>query len=113
MANKKNWKIISVEDFVIFKASDDIIEEANRKYAEANESNRRWLETHPAVVPPVPITGTFICAQPPNYRGVPMLHATVEDWETGTTWVDADGDGIVDPGELTGNDQEVNLPENL
>ena len=41
------------------------------------------------------------------------LVATVEDWETGTTWVDADGDGIVDPGELTGNDQEVNLPENL
>ena len=81
MANKKNWKIISVEDFVIFKASDDIIEEANRKYAEANESNRRWLETHPEVTPPVPITGTFICAQPPNYRGVPMLHATVEDWE--------------------------------
>ena len=27
MANKKNWKIISVEDFVIFKASDDIIDE--------------------------------------------------------------------------------------
>ena len=28
MAPKKNWKIISVDDFIIFKASDDIIEEA-------------------------------------------------------------------------------------
>ena len=37
---KKNWKIISVDDFVIFKASDDIIEEANAKYAEANEIGR-------------------------------------------------------------------------
>ena len=31
---KKNWKIINVDDFVIFKASDDIVDEANQKYAE-------------------------------------------------------------------------------
>jgi hypothetical protein len=41
------------------------------------------------------------------------LVATVEDWDTGSTWVDANGNGIVDAGELTGNDQEVDLPENL
>ena len=41
------------------------------------------------------------------------LVATVEDWETGSTWIDANGNGIVDAGELTGNDQEVDLPENL
>jgi len=77
---KKNWKIIDVEDFVIFKASDDIVEEANAKYAEANASNQRFIDTHPAAVPSMPVSGTFICAQPPNYRGIPMLHATVDDW---------------------------------
>ena len=41
------------------------------------------------------------------------LVATVEDWETGNTWVDVNGNGVVDPGELTGTEQDVNLPENL
>ena len=77
---KKNWKIIEVEDFVIFKASDDIIDEANAQYARANESNLRYVESHPTPEPTMPISGTFVCAQPPNYRGIPMLHATVEDW---------------------------------
>lgn len=81
MPAKKNWKIIPVDDFVIFKASDDIIEEANASYARAGEINRRYVESHQTPVPPVPITGSFICAQPPNYRGVPMLHATAADWE--------------------------------
>ena len=77
---KKNWKIIEVEDFVIFKASDDIIDEANVHYAQANAANQRFIDTHPAAEPTMPISGTFICAQPPNYRGVPMLHATADDW---------------------------------
>ena len=77
---KKNWKIVEVEDFVIFKASDDIIDEANAQYARANESNLRYVESHPTPEPTMPISGTFVCAQPPNYRGIPMLHATVEDW---------------------------------
>ena len=80
MAPKKNWKIINVDDFVIFKASDDIVDEANAKYAEAAEINSRYLDTHPAAVPTKPISGTFICAQPPNYRGYPLLHATEEQW---------------------------------
>ena len=80
MAPKKNWKIVEVEDFIIFKASDDIIDEANAKYAAANELNRQYVDTHPAAVPTKPISGTFIYAQPPNYRGLPMLHATVQDW---------------------------------
>lgn len=28
----------------------------------------------------MPISGTFVCAQPPNYRGIPMVHATADDW---------------------------------
>lgn len=41
------------------------------------------------------------------------FEASVEDWTTGETWNDANGNGIVDAGELTGLDQEVWLPENL
>jgi len=77
---KKNWKIIEVDDFIIFKASDDIIEEVNAKYALANEANRRYVDSRPIPEPSMHISGTFICAQPPNYRGYPMLHATVDDW---------------------------------
>ena len=80
MAPKKNWKIINCDDFVIFKASDDIVDDANAMYARANEINRKYVETHETPVPPGPITGTFVCAQPPNYRGYPMVHATVADW---------------------------------
>ena len=42
------------------------------------------------------------------------FEATVEDWTVvGQTWNDANGDGIQDPGEVTGIDTEVWLPENL
>lgn len=41
------------------------------------------------------------------------LEATVEDWSKGSTWIDANNNGVVDDGELNGNDQEVYLPENL
>ena len=78
---KKNWKIVNVDDFVIFKASDDIVDEANQKYAEANQINRDYIANNPPAAPKMHISGTFICAQPPNYRGYPMLHATAEDWQ--------------------------------
>ena len=42
------------------------------------------------------------------------LVASVEDWSKGSTWVDDNGNGVVDPGELRDNaDQETWLPENL
>ena len=43
------------------------------------------------------------------------FEAQVEDWTNGSTWVDADGDGEVDEGEVTygSNDQEIGLPDNL
>ena len=78
--SKKNWKLVNVDDFVIFKASDDIVEEVNKKYAESNQKNREYIAAHPAANPTMHISGTFICAQPPSYRGYPMLHATEEDW---------------------------------
>ena len=45
---KKNWKIQEVEDFVIFMASDDIIDEVNAKYLEANSANEKYIAAHPA-----------------------------------------------------------------
>ena len=43
------------------------------------------------------------------------VEASVEDWSKGSTWNDLDGDGVVDPGEVTDGtgSQEVWLPENL
>lgn len=42
------------------------------------------------------------------------FEASVEDWSiAGQTWNDADGDGVIDDGELTGNDVEIGLPNNL
>ena len=42
------------------------------------------------------------------------LEASVEDWTVvGQTWNDANGNGVVDDGELSGNDQEIGLPSNL
>ena len=42
------------------------------------------------------------------------FEATVEDWTVvGQTWNDLDGDGVIDEGELTGNDVEIGLPDNL
>ena len=75
-----NWKIIPVEDFRIFTASDDIHESTNRIWAERNAANAQWAAEHPVARPPMRITGTFIYAQPPNYRGTLLLHATPEEW---------------------------------
>ena len=36
-----NWKILNVEDFRIFSASDDIIEETNRRKAQLNAANEQ------------------------------------------------------------------------
>lgn len=43
------------------------------------------------------------------------FEAVVEDWTNGSNWVDANGDGVVDEGEVTygTDDQEIGLPDNL
>ena len=75
-----NWKIISVDDFRIFTASDDIIEETNQRKALMNAENASWVAGHPVQKAPMRITGSFIYAQPPNYRGLPLLHADESEW---------------------------------
>ena len=75
-----NWKILNVEDFRIFSASDDIIEETNRRKAQLNAANEQWVAEHPAPQPKMRISGSFIYAQPPNYKGLTLLHASEEEW---------------------------------
>lgn len=41
------------------------------------------------------------------------FEASVENWGEGDTWVDANGNGVVDNGELTPGSTEINLPKNL
>ncbi len=42
------------------------------------------------------------------------FEASVEDWTVmGSNWNDADHDGIIDEGEITGEDVEIGLPNNL
>lgn len=77
----KDWKTVQVEDFVIFKASDDIVEAANARYEEANGINRQYIAERLPANPGKPISGTFICAHAPDYRGFPMVHASVDDWK--------------------------------
>ena len=39
------------------------------------------------------------------------FEASVEDWTDGGTWNDANGNGVVDPGEVTTGATEIELPE--
>lgn len=78
---KRNWEIRHIDDYVAFRASDDIIEEVNKRYAAANAANREFLKTHAPAKATMPISGTFICAQPPNYKGLALHHASQEEWE--------------------------------
>ena len=75
-----NWKILNVEDFRIFSASDDIIEETNKRKAQLNAANEQWVAEHPAPPPQMRISGSFIYAQPPNDQGLTLLHASEEEW---------------------------------
>jgi len=42
------------------------------------------------------------------------FEASVEDWTVvGSTWNDANNNGVVDPGEVSGSDEQIGLPNNL
>lgn len=41
------------------------------------------------------------------------FEASVEDWTDGGTWNDANGNGVVDPGEVTTGATIIDLPENV
>jgi Domain of unknown function (DUF4434) len=69
-----------VEDFKIFQASKQAVELYTPRITESGDANKRFLTGNPQPEPQMHITGSFIYAHPPNYRGRPAHHWTVEQW---------------------------------
>ncbi len=74
------YTISNVEDFRIFRASERAIELFGPKIIESEISNIEFLSANPQPDPRMHITGSFIYAHPPNYRGRPAHHWTKEQW---------------------------------
>lgn len=69
-----------IDDFRTYKASAEAIALAESFIAEGKKADREFLENHKTIKPKLPITGSFIYAHPPNYRGRPTLGYNVSDW---------------------------------
>jgi len=76
------YTITTVEDFSIYKASRHALELYTPLIHEAKASNEEFLKTTPTGNLSKPITGTFIYAHPPNYRGLPTLKWGVSQWRS-------------------------------
>lgn len=74
------FTIEKIEDFSLFMASDKARKLVEPMIAEANESNRKYLLENRQSLPQMPISGTFVYAHPPNYRGRSMHNYSVRDW---------------------------------
>jgi len=74
------FTIEKLEDFSLFIASDKAREHVEPMIAQAKESNQKFVDENPQTPPKMPISGTFIYAHPPNYRGRPMHNYSVRDW---------------------------------
>lgn len=75
------FSIGRLDDFNVFLPSDnenDLIELTER-YRQAASVDRNTAQ-QPLIGTPLPITGSFIYAHPPDYRGRPMLHAGTDEW---------------------------------
>lgn len=76
------YNIIDVDTFKIFKASQHAQELYGPLIREAGSSNQHFLETASPLYPKMPITGSFVYAHPPNYRGLPALGWGVAQWRS-------------------------------
>ena len=74
------FTIEKVEDFNLFIASKKAREQVEPMIAHAKESNYKFIKDNPQELPEMPISGTFVYAHPPNYRGLPMHNYSVRDW---------------------------------
>jgi Domain of unknown function (DUF4434) len=74
------FTIEKVEDFSLFMASNKAREHVEPMIAHAKKSNQQFVIDNPPAIPKMPISGTFIYAHPPNYRGRPMHHYSVREW---------------------------------
>ena len=75
------FPIGEIDDFKIYLPRDEDIELGAKLVADAESSNHKYLSTVPASPPSIPITGSFIYAHPPDYRGNPMLNAGIAEWK--------------------------------
>ena len=76
------FPIGNVDDFKIYRARDEDIESGTAMIARAEKANRSFLENKTDSGCDLKISGTFIYAHPPDYRGRPMLHASVAEWRS-------------------------------
>jgi hypothetical protein len=74
------YNIIDVDDFKIFCASNQAIDLCVPKIREANCANTHFLQSVEPSLPAMPITGAFIYAHAPNYRGCPTLAWGASRW---------------------------------
>lgn len=74
------FTIEKIEDFSLFMASDKAKKLVEPMITRAKKLNRKFLDDNPGMMSKMPITGTFIYAHPPNYRGRPMHNYSVRDW---------------------------------
>ena len=74
------FTIEKVEDFSLFIASDRARKQVEPLIARAKKSNRKFIKDNPQEAPKMPISGTFVYAHAPNYRGRPLHNYSVRDW---------------------------------
>jgi hypothetical protein len=74
------FTIEKLEDFSLFIASEKAKEIAEPVIEKANKSNKEFLSKQKPSKPKMSISGTFIYAHPPNYRGRPMQNYSINDW---------------------------------
>ena len=74
------FKIESLGEFNIFCPHPDIIP-ASRALVEAQRKINDSMESAMSSTPVSRITGSFIYAHPPDYRGVPSLDYSEKDWQ--------------------------------
>ena len=68
-------------EFKIFMPEKEIIPDCKLRNERALEINRRFLQAPGAAdAVPLPITGTFVYAHPPDYAGNPTLNWEKREW---------------------------------
>lgn len=71
-----------MDDFQIYLPPEDLVEEVEMvRVNEYNERNRKLAEKFVLPEKQTHISLSFVYGHPADYRGKPMLRATVEDWK--------------------------------
>lgn len=74
------YPIGNIEDFKFYMASEKDIKISEALIDNANKENADFLRKNPSDKKKMHITGSFIYAHPPDYKGRPMLKAGIDEW---------------------------------